>query len=158
MSDLSARADASTKATLRSHAQLLAEEADKAGQHLTAVQRHEVDRWVRRDHNAQNGIALAAPAHPAGQGPASSKPGTAAGTGKGKPAVHTVTVWVWKGRYGGLRADHQTRPEAAVRHVPLPNDTGPLQRLYGNLTRMIVEREAADGPVHTQRGTLPVRL
>ncbi|WP_043266793.1 hypothetical protein [Streptomyces sp. CT34] len=73
--------------------------------------------------------------------------------------MNTVTVWVWKDRYGGLRAaDQQSRPEASVRHVPLPDDTGSLQRLYGNLTRMIAEREAAGGPVHTNRGTLPVRL
>ncbi|MFD4860673.1 hypothetical protein [Streptomyces atratus] len=136
-----------SKATLHSHARLLAEEAAKAGKHLTAAQHREVERWVRRSSNAQNGVVPAAPARPADKGPASLKPGTAAGAGPAKPPVNTVTVWVWKDRYGGLRAaDDQTRPEASVRHVPLPNDTGPLQRLYGNLTRMITEREAADGP------------
>lgn len=41
---------------------------------------------------------------------------------------------VWKNHYGVLRAaDHQARPEATIRHVPLPRDPGPLQRLYGNL-------------------------
>ncbi|WP_102925040.1 hypothetical protein [Streptomyces noursei] len=175
-SDLTARAAASTvrrvlidlrgrgrrhlsKATLRSHAQLLAEEAAKAGKHLTAAQHREVDLWVRRSENSQNGVVPAAPARPADKGPASSKPATASGAGQAKPPVNTVTVWVWKDRYGGLRAaDRQTRPEASVRDVPLPDDTGPLRRLYSNLTRMIAEREAAGGPVHTNRGTLPVRL
>ncbi|MFD9601755.1 hypothetical protein [Streptomyces sp. NPDC059970] len=175
-SDLTARAAASTvrrvlndlrgrgrrhmsKATLHSQAQLLAEEAAKAGKHLTPAQRREVERWVRRSDNAKNGVVPAAPVRPADKGPASSKPGTASDAGPAKPPANTVTVWVWKDRYGGLRAaDHQTRPEASVRHVPLPNDTGPLQRLYGNLTRMITEREAAGGPVHTNRSTLTVRL
>ncbi|MCZ1012298.1 hypothetical protein [Streptomyces lydicus] len=52
----------------------------------------------------------------------------------------------------------QTHPEASVLHVPLPFDAGPLQRLYGNLTRMIAEREAADGPVHTNRASMSVRV
>ncbi|MGW2323601.1 hypothetical protein ACWDBP_43050 [Streptomyces sp. NPDC001233] len=68
-------------------------------------------------------------------------------------------MWVWKDHYGGLHdADTQTRPEASVRHVPLPTEAGPLQRLYGNLTRMIAEREAAGGPVHTGRASLSVRI
>ncbi|MFC9627492.1 hypothetical protein ACFTXM_48710 [Streptomyces sp. NPDC056930] len=176
VSDLTARAAASkvrrvlndlrgrgrrhmSKATLHSQARLLAEGAAKAGKHLTAAQHREVERWVRRSNNAQNGVVPAAPARPADKGQASLKPGTASDAGPAKPPANTVTVWVWKDRYGGLRAaDHQTRPEASVRHVPLPNDTGPLQRLYGNLTRMITEREAADGPVHTNRSTLTVRL
>ncbi|MFF4542168.1 hypothetical protein [Streptomyces aureus] len=36
--------------------------------------------------------------------------------------------------------------------------TGPLQRLYGSLTRMITERQNASGPVRSNRGTLTVRL
>ncbi|MEV4591321.1 hypothetical protein [Streptomyces chartreusis] len=49
---------------------------------------------------------------------------------------------MWKDRYGGLHAvDTPTRPEASVRHVPLPTDAGPLRRLYGSLPRMIAERE-----------------
>jgi hypothetical protein len=70
---------------------------------------------------------------------------------------NTITVWVWKDHYGGLHATDTPRPEASVRHVPLPTEAGPLQRLYGNLTRMIAEREAADGPVHTGRASLSVR-
>ncbi|MEU0250455.1 hypothetical protein ABZ192_40380 [Streptomyces sp. NPDC006235] len=74
-----------------------------------------------------------------------------------EPAAHTVPVWVWKDHYGVLRAaDHQNRPEAT--HVPLPKDAGPLQRLYGNLTRMITERQNASGPVRSNRSTLTVRL
>ncbi|MGG8405102.1 hypothetical protein ACM614_00175 [Streptomyces sp. 12297] len=41
---------------------------------------------------------------------------------------------------------------------PLPFNAGPLQRLYGNLTRMIAERKAADGPVHTNRASMSVRM
>jgi hypothetical protein len=33
-----------------------------------------------------------------------------------------------------------------------------LQRLYGNLTRMITERQNASGPVRSNRNTLTVRL
>ncbi|MER6187756.1 hypothetical protein [Streptomyces sp. NPDC001652] len=42
--------------------------------------------------------------------------------------------------------------------MPLPTEAGPLQRLYGNLTRMIAEREAADSPVHTSRAAYSVRI
>ncbi|MEU8727623.1 hypothetical protein [Streptomyces antimycoticus] len=89
----------------------------------------------------------------------SSKPRANAGTGTAEQS-DTITVWVWKDRYGGglHAADTQTRPEASVRHVPLPTEAGPLQRLYGNLTRMIAEREAVGGPVHTGRASLFVRI
>ncbi|MGC4987280.1 hypothetical protein ACLQ18_43040 [Streptomyces sp. DT193] len=148
-----------SKATLHSHAQNLAENAAKAGKHLAASHRREVEGWVRRSDNARKGAVPAAPVHPTNQNTAPSKPDTAPSAAATKPAAHTVPVWVWKDHYGVLRAaDHQTRPEATVRHIPLPQDAGPLQRLYGNLTRMITERQNASGPVHSNRGTLTVRL
>ncbi|CAL9676299.1 zinc finger domain-containing protein [Streptomyces sp. enrichment culture] len=148
-----------SKATLHRHAQNLAENAAKAGKHLSASHRHEVEGWVRRSENARKGVVPAAQAHPTDQSTTPAKPDTAPSGAANKPAAHTVPVWVWKDHYGVLRAaDHQTRPEATVRHVPLPRDAGPLQRLYGNLTRMITERQNASGPVHANRSTLTVRL
>ncbi|WP_030683197.1 hypothetical protein [Streptomyces cellulosae] len=40
----------------------------------------------------------------------------------------------------------------------MAREAGPLQRLYGNLTRMIAQQEAANGPVHTGRASLSVRI
>jgi hypothetical protein len=80
-------------------------------------------------------------------------------TASSQKSEFTIAVWVWKDHYGGLHADtNQTRPGASVLHVPLPFAAAPLQRLYGNLIRMIGEREAADGPVHTNRASLSVRV
>lgn len=149
-----------SKATLHSQVQLPVEEAAKAGRYVTASQQQEIDRWVERAQRAQSGApAPTAPAaRPAGKGPASSKLNANAGTGTAAQA-NTITVWVWKDRYGGLHAtDTQTRPEASVRHVPLPTEADPLQRLYGNLTRMIAAREAAGGPVRTGRASMSVRV
>ncbi|WP_405535271.1 hypothetical protein OG426_54695 (plasmid) [Streptomyces canus] len=148
-----------SKATLHNHAQTLAENAAKAGKHLAASHRREVEGWVRRADNARKDVVPAAPVHPTDQSTASSKPDTAPSAAATEPAAHTVPVWVWKDHYGGLRAaDHQTRPEATIRHVPLPKDAGPLQRLYGNLTRMMTELQNASGPVRSNRSTLTVRL
>ncbi|GAA5706848.1 hypothetical protein AQJ43_36565 [Streptomyces avermitilis] len=136
-----------SRATLQ--VQLLVEEAATAGTYVTASQRQEIDRWVKRAERAQSvESAPTAPALLAGKGPVSSKPRADADTGTAEQS-NTITVWVWRDHYGGLRATDTPRPEASVRHVPLPAEAGPLQRLYGNLTRMIAEREAADGPVHT---------
>ncbi|GAA0549386.1 MULTISPECIES: hypothetical protein [Streptomyces] len=149
-----------SKATLYSQAQLLVEEAAKAGKYVTASQHHEIDGWIKRAEHAQAGApAPTAPARTVGKDPVSSKPRAIAGTGTAEQS-DTITVWVWKDRYGGglHTADTQTRPEASMRHVPLPIEAGPLQRLYGNLTRMIAEREAVGGPVHTGRASLFVRI
>lgn len=82
-----------------------------------------------------------------------ASPGMAEQTG------FTVDVWVWKDRYGGLRADWaSTQPDASVCQVQLPAERGPLQRLYGNITRVIAEREATSQPVHTGRASLGVRV
>ncbi|MFB6772789.1 hypothetical protein [Streptomyces sp. NPDC056337] len=147
-----------SKATLHRHAQNLSENAAKAGKHLGASHRREVEGWVRRSENLRKGAAPAAAARPA-DSTAPPDAGSDSGTSAHKPAAHTVPVWVWKDHYGVLRAaDHQSRPEATLQHVPLPRDAGPLQRLYGNLTRMITERENASDPVRSNRSTLTVRL
>ncbi|WP_445521362.1 zinc finger domain-containing protein [Streptomyces sp. NEAU-174] len=147
-----------SKATLYSQVQLLVEEAAKAGKYVTASQHQEIDRWVKRAERAQAGApAPTAPARTVGKDPVSSKPRANASTGTAEQS-NTITVWVWKDRYGGLHAADTPRPEASVRHVPLPTEAGPLQRLYGNLTRMIAEREAVGGPVQTGRASLFVRI
>ncbi|GAA2523907.1 hypothetical protein [Streptomyces longisporus] len=147
-------------ATLHSQVQLLVEEAAKAGKHITESQRQEINRWVERAERAQAGVfpQTAPTARPAGKDPASTKLSATPGAATAEQS-NTITVWVWKDHYGGLHAaDTQTHPEASVRHVPLPTEAGPLQRLYGNLTRMIAEREASDAPVHTGRACLSVRV
>ncbi|MEU9485878.1 hypothetical protein AB0D83_19820 [Streptomyces decoyicus] len=138
-----------SEATLHSQVQALVEAAAEAGRHITPSQKRQIDQWKSRA-----GIGRARASAPTAVTPdmhtASSK----------KPAI-TIGVWVWKNRYGGLHADFtQTRPEASVLHVPLPFDPGPLQRLYGNLTRMIAEREASEVPVHvhTNRASMCVRV
>jgi hypothetical protein len=147
-----------SRATLHSQVQLLVEEAAKAGTYVTASQRQEIDRWVKRAERAQSSeSAPTAHALLEGKGPVSSKPRADADTGTAEQS-NTITVWVWKDHYGGLHATDTPRPEASVRHVRLPTEAGPLQRLYGNLTRMIAEREAADGPVHTGRAAFSVRI
>ncbi|MGW7646411.1 hypothetical protein [Streptomyces bobili] len=143
-----------SKVTLR-EVQVLVDEAAKAGRYVTASQRQEIDRWVKRAERARS--TPTAPALIEGKDPVSSKPRADAGRATAEQA-RTIAVWVWKDRYGGLPAADTPRPEASVRHVPLPTDAGPLQRLYGNLTRMIAEREAAGGPVHTGRASLRVRV
>ncbi|MFF4053604.1 hypothetical protein ACFYZ5_44090 [Streptomyces chartreusis] len=147
-----------SKATLHSQVQLLVEAAATAGTRVTASQRLEIDRWVKRAERAQSAAPEpAVPASSQGKDPASTpRVDTSTGTAE---QPNTITVWVWKDRYGGLHAaDTPTRPEASVRHVPLPTDAGPLRRLYGNLTRMIAEREAARAPVHTNRAAMSVRI
>lgn len=107
-----------SKATLYSQAQLLVEEAAKAGKYVTVSQHQEIDRWIKRAEHAQAGApAPTAPARTVGKDPVSSKPRANAGTGTAEQS-DTITVWVWKDRYGGglHAADTQTRPEASVRH------------------------------------------
>ncbi|GGV89901.1 hypothetical protein [Streptomyces massasporeus] len=93
-----------SKATLHSHAKNLAENAAKAGKHLAASHRREVEEWVRRSDNARKSVIPEAPIHPIDQSTAPSKPDTAPSTAANKPAADTVPVWVWKDHYGVLRA------------------------------------------------------
>ncbi|MFF1715777.1 hypothetical protein [Streptomyces sp. NPDC058268] len=146
-----------SKATLHSQVQLLIESAAEAGRHITSSQTREIDRWKNR---AGLGPSVpAVPAPPRSNNTASPKPPANSPKGTEEPSAPTIPVWVWKDHYGGLHAaTTQTRPEASVRHLPLPRDEGPLQRLYGNLTRMIAEREAGHGPVHDNRASLVVRV
>jgi hypothetical protein len=159
-----------SKATLHSHAQNLAENAAKAGRHLAASHRREVEEWVRRSDNARKSVVPEAPIHPIDQSTAPSKPDTAPSTrarqaaeaqrvrnGLSTPTPGPCALQAWSQQV--LRAaDHQTRPEATIRYVLLPRDAGPLQRLYGNLTRMITERQNTSCPVRSNRSTLTVRL
>ncbi|MFJ5680254.1 hypothetical protein [Streptomyces sp. NPDC093097] len=149
-----------SKATLHSQVRLLVDAAAEAGKHITPFQAQEIARWKSRAGLGQPvASASMVPAQSRGNRTASSKQSANSETVAAEQSAITVEVWVWKDRYGGLRAAAtQTRPEASVRYVPLPHDEGPLQRLYGNLTRMIAERETADGPVHTNRASLSVRV
>ncbi|WP_143034503.1 MULTISPECIES: hypothetical protein [unclassified Streptomyces] len=136
-----------SEATLRSQVQALVKAAAEAGRHITPSQKRQLNQWKSRA-----GIGRARTSAPTAVTPDMH-------TASSKKSAITIPVWVWKDRYGGLHADiNQTRPEASVLDVPLPFDAGPLQRLYGNLTRMIVEQEASKVPVHTNRASLAVRV
>lgn len=147
-------------ATLHRQVQALVEAADEAGKHITPSQVREIDRWKSRAELGQPGAAASRiPAQPRNSEDAAVQKPVTSEAGVAERPANTVEVWVWKDHYGGLHAaDTQTRPEASVRHVPLPSEKGPLQRLYGNLTRMIAERESVDGPVRNNRASLSVRV
>jgi hypothetical protein len=148
-----------TKEELRVQVELLVDAVGRAGKRVTPSQMREIERWKHRVGLGRPGAAAASPQEPArDRAPSVQKPATPGKEPSERSAV-TIAVWVWKDRYGGLHtADHATRPEATVRYVPLPRDPGSLRRLHGNLTRMIAEREAAEGPVHGGRASMSVRV